>query len=81
MDKNTWNQLKNLDCDRIIKALLKDKWEPDENFKTERICRKGIRRVSIHYHPGKTYGPKLLKYLLIDIGWSVSDFKRLKLIK
>ena len=39
------------------------------------------RRVVIHYHPKKTYGPQLLKALLSDIGWSTDDLKRLKLIK
>ena len=35
----------------------------------------------IHYHPRKTYGPKLLKALLADIGWSEADMRRIKLIK
>jgi hypothetical protein len=39
------------------------------------------KRIVIHYHPRKTYGPKLLKSLLADIGWSEADMKRLKLIK
>lgn len=39
------------------------------------------RRVSIHVHPKKTYGPGLLKDLLQDTGWSIDDMKRLKLIK
>ncbi len=39
------------------------------------------RRVVIHYHPNKTYSPKLLKKLLSDCGWDESDLKRLKLIK
>ena len=39
------------------------------------------RSVTIHYHPGKTYGAKLLKGLLEDIGCSTADMKRLKLIK
>ncbi len=40
-----------------------------------------IKRVSIHYHPKKTYGPKLLKKLLRQIGWTEDDLRRLKLIK
>lgn len=40
----------------------------------------GKHRVSIHYHPKKTYGAKMLQALLADIGWSEEDMKRLKLI-
>lgn len=39
------------------------------------------RRIVIHPHPGKSYGPKLLKGLLADIGWTEEDYRRLKLIK
>ncbi|GAH68562.1 unnamed protein product, partial [marine sediment metagenome] len=39
------------------------------------------RRIAIDYHPGKSYGPKLLKHLLADTGWSVERMKQLKLIK
>ena len=38
-------------------------------------------RVGIHYHPKKTYGAGLLKGLLSDIGRSIDDLRRLKLIK
>lgn len=37
------------------------------------------QRITIHYHPKKTYGQHLLKSLLEDIGWSEADMKRLKL--
>jgi len=39
------------------------------------------RRVSIHYHGKKTFGPKLLKELLADIGWSEGQMRKLKLCK
>lgn len=39
------------------------------------------RRVSIHYHPKRTYGPKMLQSLLDDIGWDEPALRRLKLIK
>jgi hypothetical protein len=35
----------------------------------------------IHYHPRKTYGPKLLTALLNEIGWTEADMRRVKLIK
>lgn len=38
------------------------------------------KRIVIHDHPRKTYGPKLLKALLADIGWSEADMRRVKLI-
>ena len=44
------------------------------------IYRKKSARVSVHYHPKKTYGEKMLKALLDDIGWDDKDLKRLKLI-
>jgi predicted RNA binding protein YcfA (HicA-like mRNA interferase family) len=67
---HVWAQLKNLTCDEIIAALKK-----------ERIYRKPPNRVSIHYHPQKTYGPKMLKGLLDDIGWTEAQMRKLKLIK
>ena len=39
------------------------------------------RRVTIHYHPNKTYGPNLLKELIREVGWTENDMRRLKLIK
>ncbi len=39
------------------------------------------KRIAIHYHPHKTYSPKLLKALIEDIGWKEDDLRRLKLIK
>jgi predicted RNA binding protein YcfA (HicA-like mRNA interferase family) len=41
----------------------------------------GNDRIVVHFHPKKTYGPKLLKNLLSDTGWDESDLVRLKLIK
>ena len=80
--KNIWDQLKNKSSDDIISALAKDGWKPDETRGAEQIYRHPDgRRVSIHYHPGKTYRPGLLKSLLADIGWSIDDMHRLKLIK
>jgi predicted RNA binding protein YcfA (HicA-like mRNA interferase family) len=77
-----WNQLKNLTADEIIHALEKDGWILDKKRGAERVYRHPDgRRVVIHYHPGKTYGPKLLKDLIEDIGWSQEDMKRLKLIR
>ena len=65
LSKQTWDQLKNITADKIIKALEKDNWQNDVPSGAEMIYRKPDgRRVSIHYHPQKIYGPKLLKSLL-----------------
>jgi len=80
--KNVWNQLKNLTADKLIQALENDGAKKDETSGAEQIYHyPDRRRVSIHFHPQKTYGPKLLKALLSDIGWSEKDMRRLKLIK
>lgn len=77
-----WKQLKNLTADDLIRALEKDGWVRDERKGAEQVYKHPDgRRVSIHYHPRKTYGPGLLKALLADIGWTEADLRRLRLIK
>jgi len=81
---DVWRQLKNLTADDLLDALRKDGWQLDPGRGAVLAFTKGSNprlRVVIHYHPRKTYGPKLLKALLADIGWSEGDLKRLKLIK
>ena len=46
-----------------------------------RVDDTGVRRVSVHVHPQKTYGAGLLKGLLKDIGWTVDDLRRLRLVR
>ncbi len=83
--QHVWNQVKNLTADEIIGALLRDGWEKDPSGRGAIIgyIKKGPpnSRITIHYHPKKTYGAKLLQSLLDDIGWSEDDLRRLKLIK
>ena len=80
--KNVWNQLKNTTVERLIKALEKDGWNRDiEASGGVLVFLKGTERVTIHYHPKKTYGANLLKGLIADIGWDEDDLKRLKLVK
>jgi predicted RNA binding protein YcfA (HicA-like mRNA interferase family) len=66
----------------LISALKKDRWVLEPNCKGAiQVYRNHAgERVSIHFHPKKTYGPKLLKGLLEDIGWSEEDMKRVGLI-
>lgn len=77
-----WNQLKNLTADQIIKALEKSGWERDQGARNFYVyLHPDKRRITIHYHPRKTYGPKLLKALLDIINWSEEELRKLKLIK
>lgn len=82
--KDIWAQLKGLSKSELIRAVENAGWEREEKrgaILTYYHPDNPERRVSIHPHPGKTYGPKLLKDLLKDIGWSIEDLRRLKLIK
>ncbi len=80
--KHIWNQLKNKSPKDLISALEKDGAVPDITRGAIQVYRyPDGRRVTIHYHPGRTYGPKLLKALIDDIGWTEDDLRRLKLIK
>lgn len=82
LPRDVWLQLRNITADQLIRALQRDGWIRDETRGAEQVFRhEDGRRVAIHYHPGKTYGPKLLRALLQDIGWSVEDMRRLKLVK
>lgn len=77
-----WDQLKGISKSRFIKALKRDGFKEDSKHGAITIYRhKDQRRVSIHYHPQSTFGPKLLQELLVDTEWGEDDLKRLKLIK
>jgi len=81
--KNVWEQLKSITVERLIKALEKDGWIHDENWRQAYVYYnpKNGNRVTIHFHPGKTYRPKMLKLILESIGWDEKDMRKLKLIK
>ncbi len=77
-----WKQIKNVTARELIAALQKDGWTLDAGSGAQQVYRaEDGRRVSIHYHSHKTYGAKLLKALLEDIGWTARDMQKLKLIK
>jgi predicted RNA binding protein YcfA (HicA-like mRNA interferase family) len=88
---NVWNQLKNLSKGELISALERDGWQKEGSSHSAGSIRLYIKydptgipaeRVEIHYHHASdTCGPKLLKALLADTGWSESDMRRLKLLK
>ena len=81
--KNVWEQIKGITAKELVQALENDNWVKDtrcrQNFAYYNPVNK--KRVTIHYHSGKTYGPKTLRLLLDAIGWSFKDLKRLKLVK
>jgi len=78
---NVWDQLKNITVEELMKALKKDGWELDTKSGAVQVFLKGKQRVTIHFHPGKTYSAGLLKALLQDIGWTETAMRKLKLIK
>ena len=83
--QHVWNQLKSVTADELIAALKRDGFQQDPASADATIAyikaSSPSKRIVIHYHPRKTYGPKLLKALLADIGWSEAEMRRLKLIK
>ena len=80
--QNTWNQLKNLSPKELMAALEKDGARPDVSRGAVLVYRyPNGKRVTIHFHPGKSYFRGTLKGLLDDIGWTEDDLRRLKLIK
>jgi predicted RNA binding protein YcfA (HicA-like mRNA interferase family) len=78
-----WDQIRNVTADELIKALEKDGYEREPSQGAILVYRQAGsgNRVTVHYHPKKTFGPKLLKDLLADIGWTDADLRRLKLVK
>jgi len=81
---HVWAQLRNLTARDLSGALHRDGWVRDTKGGSQYVYRKAgdpPRRVSIHMHPGKTYGAKMLQAVLEDIGWSIEDLRRVKLIR
>ncbi len=77
-----WDQLKNKTSKDLMSALERDGATLDTTRGAVQVYRYPTgKRVTIHYHPHKTYGPQLLKALIEDIGWNEDDLRRLKLIK
>lgn len=80
--KNVWQQLKNKSPKDFMSALKKDGAQYEETRGATMAFRyPSGKRVVIHFHSGKTYGSEWTKRLVEDIGWSINDLKRLKLVK
>lgn len=76
-----WTQIKSITASELMNALVKDGWSLDSTCGAIHVYLKSGRRVSVHFHPKKTFGEKLLRGLLADTGWDDSDARRLKLAK
>lgn len=79
-----WSQVKNLTAAELRGALERDGYVLEGARGAVLGFYKAAsppRRVTIHFHPQKTYGPKLLQALLKDAGWTEEDLRRLKLVK
>lgn len=80
--KEVWDQLRNITIQKIAKALEKDGWVREETRgATQGYRKQPDQRVVLHHHPKATKGPKILKGILDDIGWTEDDLRRLKLIR
>ena len=80
--KQAWDQLKAKTCEDLIAALQKDGFlHEGKRGATQAYRHPDGRRAVVHYHPGSSYGPGLLKDLIRDVGWTEKDLRRLKLIK
>jgi predicted RNA binding protein YcfA (HicA-like mRNA interferase family) len=81
MKPEVWNQLKSITSSELMTALEQDGWTRRAVGGSAVMYKKQRNRVSIHIHSHKTYGPKQLRDLLNDIGWTEQDLRRLKLVK
>ena len=94
--KVVWDQLRGLEIRSLERALRRDGWELQKaarqakgrkakgaNTLTYRHPSRphGHNIVVLHPHPKKEFGPKLLKSLMEQIGWTPEELKSLGLIK
>lgn len=78
---NVWKQVKGCSDKDLKKALKKDGFEfYSRRSNISLYTHPDGRQVTIHPHPGKSYGPGLLKSILEDAGWTTdADLKRVGL--
>ena len=87
IDRTILEQLKNKTTTDWINALKKDGWVEEHSsgatrgFVKQAMNGSGRRRVVIHHHPKKQFGPRLTKMLLEDTKWSEDDLIRLGMAK
>ena len=80
--KRVWDQLRSTTVQQIASALVRDSWKREVKSGARHPYRSlDGRRVVLHVHPKGEKGPRVLKGLIEDIGWTEDDLVRLKLIK
>ena len=65
---HVWKQLKNISADKLVQALEKDGFIFEDRSGAVRgyYNPTNRKRVTVHYHPGKTYGSNLLKKMIFS---------------
>lgn len=80
--KDVWRQLKAKDCKDIMRALRAAGYQEDVTSGATRGFINAVgHRLIIRYHSKGGYQRKLLKALLDELGWSVSELAQYGLIK
>ena len=60
LSKGAWDQVKSITADELMSALDRDGWSCDTSGGSMHIyLHPDKRRVSIHYHPKRTWGAKM----------------------
>jgi predicted RNA binding protein YcfA (HicA-like mRNA interferase family) len=80
---NVWSQVRNCTDKQFAKALGRDGFQFfSRNNNVSLYVHPDGRQSTVHPHPGKSYGPSLLKSMLADAGWTTdADLRRVKLAK
>ncbi len=78
-----WDQVKSCTDSDLVKALKRDGFTLYSRRNNVAMYVHGDgRQITVHPHPGKSYGPSLLKSLFADIGWVTdADLRRVKLAR
>jgi len=75
--RHVWNQIKGTSCSDLIRALEADGFELDGKNPRGSVLiylnPNDRRRVTVHWHPGKSYGPGMLKAMFEDLGWTTEE--------
>lgn len=67
-----------VDSVRIERALARDEFRLLRQKGSHRVWRNDAGRyVTVPQHAGKTLGPRLLRYIMNQAGWTIDDLRRL----
>ena len=84
--KRVWDQLNNKTVQDIQKAMKRDGWVLEDGNRGPPAYHNpnkppNANRIVLHVHPKQVKGPKVLKKILDDLGWTEQDMLDLKLVK